>query len=108
MTYCLGLLLEAGLVMIADSRTNAGIDNISVYRKLHRLVDSPDRLIFGCTSGNLSVSQSVVALLAEGLPSLEDDGQPRTLAVVPTMFRAAQLVGEAVRQTHQDLHPSLD
>jgi putative proteasome-type protease len=108
MTYCLGLLLKAGLVMIADTRTNAGIDNISVYRKLHTLASAPDRLIFGCTSGNLSVSQSVVALLTEGLPALEDDAEPRTLATVPTMFRAAQLVGEAVLQTHRDLHPALD
>ena len=66
MTYCLGMLLDAGLVMIADTRTNAGVDNFSSYKKLHTLVENPDRQIYACTSGSLSMSQSVIGLLDGG------------------------------------------
>ncbi|MGF7149582.1 putative proteasome-type protease [Sphingomonas zeicaulis] len=97
MTYCVGLLTRAGMVMIADTRTNAGIDNISIYRKLHILQDNEDRLMAIASAGSLSVTQSMLSMLTEGLPPLEEGGIPRTLAGVPTMFRAAQLVGEAVR-----------
>ena len=96
MTYCLGMLLNAGLVMIADTRTNAGVDNFSSYRKLHRVADRDDRQIFLASSGNLSMSQSVLGLLEEGLPPIEGE-IPRTLDTVTSMFRAAQLVGEAVQ-----------
>lgn len=97
MTYCLGLLLDAGLVMIADTRTNAGVDNFSCYKKLHTLAEGPDRAIFAATSGSLSVSQSVITLIREGLPPEDPQDECRTLAAVPTMFRAAQLVGEAIQ-----------
>ena len=96
MTYCVGLLVEAGLVIIADTRTNAGIDNISVYRKLHTLADDGDRLIFAATAGSLSVTQSMLSMIEEGLPPVEESGVPRTVAAQPTMFRVAQLVGEAL------------
>lgn len=99
MTYCLGMLLNAGLVMIADTRTNAGVDNFSSYRKLHALVDRRDRQLFLATSGNLSMSQSVISLLEEGLPPTEGSELPRTLEQATSMFRAAQMVGEAVQIT---------
>ena len=108
MTYCIGLLLEAGLVMIADTRTNAGVDNFSCYKKLHRLVDGPDRQIFAATSGSLSVSQSVIALLQEGLPPEDSDDTPRSLAGVTSMFRAAQLVGEAVQAINRKVGAALE
>ena len=105
MTYCLGMLLDAGLIMIADTRTNAGVDNFSSFKKLHTLADAPDRQIFACTAGSLSMSQSVIGLLQEGLPTpgaaAEEGagatGLNRTLDDAATMFRAAQLVGEAVQ-----------
>src|SRR3546814_18529766 len=59
MTYCVGMLIEAGLVMMADTRTNAGVDNISVYRKLH-IYEGDDRFIAIATAGNLSVTQSKI------------------------------------------------
>lgn len=96
MTYGLGMLVEDGLVMIADTRTNAGIDDISVYRKLHLVASGPDRLLVAITAGNLSVTQSILSTLAEGLPPTEEGGPPRRLSDAPSMFRAAQLVGEAV------------
>lgn len=98
MTYCLGMLLDEGLIMMADTRTNAGVDNFSMYKKLHLLADGPDRTIYACTAGNLSVTQTVMSLMREGLGSTgPEDELRRTLHDVGTMFRAAQLVGEAVR-----------
>lgn len=98
MTYCIGLLLNEGLVMISDTRTNAGVDNFSSYKKMHKLADADDRLIYAATAGSLSTSQSAIAMLEEGLPPVNEGCDlPRTLAAAPTMFRAAQLVGEAVQ-----------
>ncbi|SFS02553.1 peptidase [Sphingomonas jatrophae] len=107
MTYCLGLLLRDGLVLMADTRTNAGIDNISSYAKLHVLADGEDRLVVALSAGNLSVTQAALALLAEGLPPLVEGDPPRTIALMPSMFRAAQLVGEALTVTLDTLRPNL-
>jgi putative proteasome-type protease len=96
MTYCVGLRVDAGLVLIADTRTNAGIDNISVFKKLHVLADDSDRLIVAASAGSLSVTQSTLSLLAEGLPCHDETGVPRTVTTQATMFRVAQLVGEAL------------
>ncbi|MGL5363281.1 MAG: peptidase [Bosea sp. (in: a-proteobacteria)] len=101
MTYCAGLMVEDGLVMIADTRTNAGLDNISTFRKLHVFSWPGDRTLALATAGNLSISQSVISLLNEGLRQPET-GAVETLQTAPTMFRAAQLVGRAVRQV-QDI-----
>jgi putative proteasome-type protease len=103
MTYCVGLLLEAGLVMIADTRTNAGVDNFSSYRKLHVLADKPDRRIFLCTSGSLSMSQSVIGQLTDGLPAPVGDETAPTIATAPSMFRVAELVGEAVQSVNRSV-----
>ncbi len=107
MTYCTGMLVEEGLVMMADTRTNAGVDDISCYRKLHILCNSEDRIIVACTSGNLSVTQLVISRLEEGLAPLIDDDEPRTLQRVPSMFQAAELVGEAVANAHKDVGRAL-
>lgn len=108
MTYCVGMLVESGLVMIADTRTNAGVDNISTYRKLHMLSESDDRIIVAMSAGNLSVTQSAITLLREGLPPRDDgDGTVRKVDDMPTMFRVAQLVGEAVYLARNDLESTL-
>jgi putative proteasome-type protease len=96
MTYCAGLLVEQGLVMIADTRTNAGLDNISVFRKLSTFVVPGEKVLTLASAGSLSVSQSVVSLLQEGLENAET-GELETLEKAPTLFRAAQLVGRAIR-----------
>lgn len=100
MTYCVGLMLEPGLVMLADTRTNAGMDNISTFGKLHVFHKPGERMIALMTAGNLAVSQAVVNLVQEGLPEPES-GEKETIYSVPTMFRAAALVGEAVRHVHK-------
>ncbi|MDR4306694.1 peptidase [Chelatococcus sambhunathii] len=97
MTYCVGILVRDGLVMIADTRTNAGIDNIATFRKLKIVHEKGRRTLAIATSGNLSVSQSVLSLLAEGIENPET-GELDTLDNQPTMFKCAQLVGRAVRE----------
>ena len=62
MTYCCGILVRDGLVMIADTRTNAGLDNISTFRKLHVIRRPGERILALASSGNLSISQSVEML----------------------------------------------
>jgi putative proteasome-type protease len=97
MTYCAGILVEQGLVMIADTRTNAGLDNISTYRKLHVFTTPGERVLALASAGNLSVSQSVISLLAEGLEN-PDTKEVETIEKAPSLFRAAQLIGRAIRQ----------
>ena len=97
MTYCVGLLVEDGLVMVADTRTNAGLDDISTYRKLHHFNVPGERVMMLASAGNLSVTQSVLSLLSEGVPG-EDGEPPAKLVEAPTMFQAAQLVGRAIRR----------
>ncbi|HEV7368709.1 proteasome-type protease [Arenibaculum sp.] len=98
MTYCVGLDLKDGLVMLSDTRTNAGVDHISTFGKMHVVEVPGERVIVLVTAGNLAVSQAVVNLLHEGV---EHDGGTDTLLSVPSMFRAAQLVGAAVRRVFE-------
>ena len=99
MTYCCGILVREGLVMIADTRTNAGLDNVSNFRKLHVFEEPGKRVMALATAGNLSLSQSVVSLLNEGIDNPET-GERETLTNAPSMFQAAQRIGRAVRIIH--------
>ena len=107
MTYCAGILVKEGLVMFADTRTNAGFDDISTYRKLHIFETPGERALAVATSGNLSVTQMALSLAQEGLLN-PDTGETETLAQAPSMFRAAQLLGQAVRKVRHDLAPGLE
>jgi putative proteasome-type protease len=107
MTYCVGILVDDGLVMIADTRTNAGIDNISTFRKLHTFETPGERAIGIATSGNLSISQSVLSLLNEGVPNAET-GHVETLYTVPTMLAAAHLIGRVMRKVYEIDGPALE
>ena len=107
MTYCLGINLRDGLIMIADTRTNAGIDNISTYRKLHMLAESDDSFVVAASAGNLSVTQLVLGMLAEGMPPIGADERPRRIEHMPSMFQVAQLVGEAVMAAGEQVRPAL-
>src|SRR6202011_258093 len=99
MTYCCGILVHDGLVMIADTRTNAGLDNISVFRKLHTFAIPGERVLPIASAGNLSVSQSALSLLQEGLDN-PASGSRETLMNAPTMFQAAQRIGRAIRHVN--------
>ena len=96
MTYCCGILVRDGFVMIADTRTNAGLDNVSVFRKLHLFEKPGERVMAIAAAGNLSLTQSVISMLNEGLEDPET-GEVETLMNAPTMFQAAQRIGRAVR-----------
>src|SRR5258705_8873296 len=99
MTYCCGVLVRDGLVMIADTRTNAGLDNVSTFRKLHVFGKPGERIMAIASAGNLAISQSVLSTLTEGLED-PHTGDIETLLNAPTMFPAAQRIGRAVRAVH--------
>jgi len=96
MTYCVALRLDRGLVFAADTRTSAGNDNVAVFRKLHFWRKAGERVVVLASAGNLAVTQSVISLINERLvDELAPDGE--SLFTVPSMYRAALLVGDALR-----------
>lgn len=95
MTYCVAMRLDAGLVFLSDSRTNAGVDHINTFRKMHVFVREGERVLVLMTSGNLSISQSVVNTLREKL-----EGRGSNLNKVKNMFEAAKHVGDCLREVH--------
>lgn len=101
MTYCVGFWLKDGAVLLADTRTNAGVDNVAVFSKMHTVEILGDRVIALMTAGNLAVTQSVVARVTEGAGAPEGD-PPMTLATTPTMFDAARLIGDAIREVYAE------
>jgi hypothetical protein len=101
MTYCVGLKLNRGLVMMSDTRTNAGVDNISVFRKMFLWEAEGERSITLMTAGNLATTQAVVSLLNERAKPADERGAPSILEA-PSMFQAARLVGETLREVIQD------
>ncbi len=86
--------------MFADTRTNAGVDNVSTFRKLHIFSVPGERIMAIATAGNLSLSQSVLSILGEGMENPKT-GEIETLMNAPTMFQAAQRIGRAIRQLHE-------
>jgi putative proteasome-type protease len=97
-TYCIGILLNEGVVLASDSRTNAGIDRVSTFRKMHVLEKPGERFFALLTAGNLSLTQGAMSLLGEWL----DGGDPeKDLWSVGSMFAAARAVGTALREMHK-------
>jgi len=95
MTYCVGLAIDKGLVFMSDTRTNAGVDNVSTFKKMHSWEVPGERAIVMMTAGNLATTQAVVSLLDERSKAPEDR-EPSILRE-PSMFRIARLVGETLR-----------
>ena len=95
MTYCVGLQLDRGLVFMSDTRTNAGVDNISTYRKMHCWEVPGERVFMLMTAGNLATTQSTISLLEER--NLAASDRDPTLMTVPSMFQAARVVGDTLR-----------
>lgn len=100
MTYCVALRLNRGLVFAADTRTSAGNDNVAVYRKLHYWRKPGERVIVLASAGNLAVTQSVMSLLNEQLVEELSPGA-ENLFNVASLYRAARLVGDAVREVRR-------
>lgn len=102
MTYCIGILVAEGLAMLADTRTNAGVDNISSYRKLRLIEDKPDRLIMLASAGSLSTTQAALERLRLGMLDPET-GATMTLGDVSGIYDAATLAGRALSGARADM-----
>lgn len=94
MTYCLGLYLHDGLVLMSDSRTNAGVDQIALVRKMAFFSNPGERVIGICSAGNLATTQAVITLLEQRV----QDGTPPHMLSCATLFDAAQLLGDTLRE----------
>jgi putative proteasome-type protease len=100
MTYCVGIRLDAGLVFMSDSRTNAGLDQISTYRKMIVYEKTDDRFMVLLSAGNLSISQSVREILQ--VEKLDNGNEPPiTIWNATSMFDAARVLGSAVRRVYE-------
>ena len=100
MTYCVAVKLNAGLVFLADSRTNAGLDQISSFRKMMVYEKTGDRFMVLLSAGNLSISQSVREILQTQQIRDEQTGEVLTIWNVTSMFDAARVLGAAVRHVY--------
>ena len=96
MTYCVGMILDKGLVLMSDTRTNSGVDNISVFRKMFTWQVPGDRIITLMTAGNLASTQAVISQLEER--TKEPDERDNILLKSPTMFQVATEIGRLLRR----------
>jgi len=94
MTYCVALRLEAGLVMLADTRTNAGVDNVSRFRKMFTWQTPGERVLCLMTAGNLSITQGVVTCIETALNRAAAGEEVETVLNAESTYRATELVGE--------------
>lgn len=102
MTYCVGLKLNAGLVMLSDTRTNAGLDNIACYRKMYFFEEPGERVIAIMTAGSLSVTQTALARLDE---ANEDEMADETTSILraPSMLQVASIIGDTLSRTRREI-----
>ena len=98
MTYCVGSLLDAGLVFLSDSRTNAGVDHINTFRKMNLFERPGERILVLMSAGNLAITQSLVSMLREAQHAV--DGRV-SLMTAANMFEAARHVGDQLREVHE-------
>lgn len=100
MTYCVGMVLDEGLVLMSDTRTNSGVDNISVFRKMFHWSKPGERVIAMMTAGNLATTQSVISKLEERTKAPGD--RHNSLLELPTMFQVAAEAGKLLREVVRD------
>jgi putative proteasome-type protease len=106
MTYCVGLLLNEGMVLLSDTRTNAGLDNISTYRKMFTFEDPGERVIVIMTAGSLSVSQTTIAQLREAIE--DPEATPDTsIMLAPTLLKVAEIVGARLARVRAEVDEKL-
>ncbi|HBG98629.1 MAG: proteasome-type protease [Rhodobacteraceae bacterium] len=96
MTYCVGLRLDRGLVFMADTRTNAGVDNVSTFRKMHSWVVPAERFVTILSAGNLATTQAVISLLEERSKAMGERNP--SILDQPSMYQIAALVGATLRE----------
>ncbi|MGE5147299.1 MAG: peptidase [Candidatus Eiseniibacteriota bacterium] len=104
MSYCVGILVDAGLVMVSDSRTSAGVDRVATFQKMFVFEEPGERLFVLLTAGNLSITQSVISVLNDGIEGKNDRAN---ILAVPSMYQAARTVGHALREVYNEDGPSL-
>ena len=102
MTYCVGLLLDAGMVLLSDTRTNAGLDNIATYRKMFHFGVEGERVITILTAGSLSVTQTTIARLKEAIDE-PDATQETSILLAPSMLKVAEIIGNTLAAVRQDI-----
>lgn len=102
MTYCVALKLNAGLVLLSDTRTNAGLDNIATYRKMFFFEEPGDRVIAIMTAGSLSVTQTTISRLREAIEDPDADGRSSIMRA-ETMLGVVDIVGEALARTRREI-----
>ena len=107
MTYCIGIRLNAGMVFLSDSRTNAGMDQISTFRKMMIYEKTGERFMVMLSAGNLSISQSVRELLQLEKMDRGPEQEPLTIWNAPSMFDAVRVLGATVRRVYDQDGPSL-
>jgi putative proteasome-type protease len=109
MTYCVGYWLEEGLVMASDSRTNAGVDYISTYSKMHVFQPAPDRLFVLLAAGNLATTQAVVSWIRRDLDQHFESGDEgrSDLRHCDYLFEAAAYVGRVSVAVQKENHEAL-
>ncbi len=105
MTYCLAMRLDEGLVFLADTRTNAGIDDVGTYRKLHVIQPLPDRIFVLQSAGNLATTQQVLDRLRQDLAGASEQ---ESLSSVTHLFEAALYVGRLLREVTAQHREALD
>jgi putative proteasome-type protease len=96
MTYCIGMLVDSGLVFLSDSRTNAGVDQISTFRKISLFERPGERVMVALCAGNLALSQAAISLLRE-----QEVREQPGLWDAASMAEATRRVGDAVREIHR-------
>jgi putative proteasome-type protease len=101
-TYCVGLLLEAGIVLLSDTRTNAGMDNIAIYRKMFVFENPGERVIAIMTAGNLSVTQTVLAKLQHEIES-PDATHATSIMLAESMLGIAEMIGKTLLEVGVDI-----
>jgi putative proteasome-type protease len=99
MTYCVALRLDSGMIFASDSRTNAGVDHIATFTKMRVYEKKDDRVIVVLSSGNLAMTQGVINLLDRHAAKAPEGEE--TIWSVPSMYDAAALVGDALREMHR-------
>ncbi|GLS87929.1 peptidase [Cypionkella aquatica] len=102
MTYCVGLLLNAGMVLLSDTRTNAGLDNIAIYRKMFHFEQPGERVISIVTAGSLSVTQTTLARLREAIDD-PDSTESTSILKAPTMLKVASIIGDMLSRVRQEI-----
>jgi len=106
MTYCVGLLLNEGMVCLSDTRTNAGLDNIATYRKMFHFVDEGERVITIMTAGSLSVTQTTIARLREAVDDA-DATEATSIMKAPTLLKVASIIGETLAAVRLEVNEKL-